>query len=192
MRHLFATWLVAVGLGAIGAPGSSLQSQIFKSTTDLVSVTATVLDKKGVPVLGLEKQDFTLFEDGKPQEVTFFTAEEQPISVAIVVDTSGSMVDTIDDVRDAVQHFVDGLRAQDEVSLLRFSADVEVLIEFGDSRDRVRRTIDRRRTTKCRRPPVSQRMLWIACMRRGPIRGGLRSRRWHTNAIWRSSTRSGD
>ena len=141
-----SAWRIAIGaIAVIAVQRPALRAQTFRSTTDLVNVTATVLDKRGVPVFGLAQQDFTLFEDGKPQGITFFTAEQQPISVAIVVDTSGSMVDKIDDVRDAVQHFVDRLAPADEVALLRFSTDVELLIEFGDSRDRARRAIDRLR-----------------------------------------------
>jgi VWFA-related protein len=122
-----------------------LHAQTFRSATALVHVTATVLDKKGNPALGLTKQDFTVFEDGKPQEIAFFSAAEQPISMALVVDTSGSMVDKIEDVRDAVLHFIDALRPGDEVFLLRFSTDVEVLTEPGDNPDRVRRAVERLR-----------------------------------------------
>lgn len=137
--------LVALGLVAWLATTAAGSSQVFRSATDLVNVTVTVYDKAGATIAGLAKDAFTILEDGKPQEIAFFTTEERPISVAIVLDTSGSMVDKIDDVRDAVLHFVERLKAEDEVFLLRFSTDVEVLAEPGDSRDRVRRAIDRLR-----------------------------------------------
>lgn len=147
MRHVSesgAALIVLVALVFVGGP-ALLRSQTFRSKTDLVNVTATVVDNNGMPVLGLDRQDFAVFEDGKPQTIQFFTAEAQPISVALVVDTSGSMVDKIDDVRDAVLHFIDTLQPDDEVFLLRFSTDVQVLTEPGDNRDRTRRAIDRLR-----------------------------------------------
>ena len=129
-------WLATIASGS---------SQVFRSATDLVNMTVTVYDKNGGPIAGLGRDAFTVLEDGKPQQIAFFTTEERPISVAIVLDTSGSMVDKIDDVRDAVLHFIGSLKPEDEVFLLRFSTDVEVLSEPGDSRDRLRRAIDRLR-----------------------------------------------
>lgn len=132
-----ALWLVSV----VMAVHAHVGAQVFRSTTDLINVTAAVVDRNGAPATGLKKEDFIVLEDGVPQDVAFFSAEELPASVALVVDTSGSMVDKIDDVRDALAHFVDRMKPEDEVSLLRFSTDVEVLVRPGDSRDTVRRAI---------------------------------------------------
>lgn len=137
VRRSLAILTIVLGTAGVG------RSQVFRSTIDLVNVTATVVDKNGDPLRGLTKADFTVLEDGKPQEVTFFSADEQPMSVAIVLDTSGSMVDKIDDARDAVVHFATGLKPDDEMWLLRFSTDVQVLSEPGDSRDRVERALNR-------------------------------------------------
>ena len=137
--------VAALGVVAWLATTSASNPQIFRSATDLVTVTVTVYDKSGATIAGLARDAFSILEDGRPQEIAFFTTEERPISFAIVLDTSGSIVYKIDDVRDAVGHFIDGLKPDDEVFLLRFSTDVEVLSEPGDNRDRLRRAVDRLR-----------------------------------------------
>src|SRR5262245_11613099 len=63
----------------------------FKSGVELVNVTATVSDSTGHFVSGLQKDDFVVYEDDRPVEVTQFSAERVPVSLGIVLDTSGSM-----------------------------------------------------------------------------------------------------
>lgn len=120
-------------------------AQVFRSTTDLVNVWATVTDRAGRVVPTLTEEAFTLKEEGVAQKVTFFRSEDDtPISVAIVVDTSGSMTDKLADVQDALQHFTRLLRPADEVFLLRFSNDVEQLAAPED-RDWLEQRIGRLR-----------------------------------------------
>jgi hypothetical protein len=64
----------------------------FKSGVELINVTATVTDARGRFVPGLKKEDFLLYEDGRQQPITHFSAERVPVSLGIVLDTSGSMV----------------------------------------------------------------------------------------------------
>lgn len=140
MRRLALLGLVfwTARLAAQGPP-------VFRGAADLVNVIVSVSNPKDLPVPGLAKDAFVVLEDGKRQEIALFTTEEQPISVALVLDTSGSMEDKIDDLRDAVHHFINGLKSRDEMFLLRFSNTVELLSEPGDSRDRLRRAVDRLR-----------------------------------------------
>lgn len=113
---------------------------VFRSRTDLVTVTATVTDRSGRRVTRLQKQDFTLLEEGEQQDIAFFSAgDDTPVSIGIVVDVSGSMVDKIDDVRDALVHFIATLRADDEVFITSFAQDVDVEAEFTGDADRLRR-----------------------------------------------------
>lgn len=120
-------------------------AQVFRSTTDLVNVWATVTDRAGRVVPTLTAEAFTVKEEGVAQEVTFFRSEDDtPISVAIVVDTSGSMIDKLADVQDALRHFARLLRPTDEVFLLRFGDDVELIAE-PEERDRLDGRIGRLR-----------------------------------------------
>lgn len=142
--------LRAVILGVLVA-GAVLRAQdpppVFKSGTELVYVTATVSDANGRPAPRLRREDFVVYENGERQEVAFFGLDDQtPISVALVVDTSGSMADKMDDVRDALEHFVDTVRDDDEITLFAFSNDVDVVAEgAGRDRARLRRAVERLR-----------------------------------------------
>jgi len=112
--------------------------------TDLVTLTATVTDGRGRFAANLRQSDFTVYENGVKQELAYFkTGDQVPISLGVLFDTSGSMVDKIDDVRDAVGHFVESVSPGDEIFLIRFSSDAELAQDFTDDRGRILRAIDR-------------------------------------------------
>jgi Ca-activated chloride channel family protein len=110
----------------------------FKSGVDLVNVTATVSDADGRFVPGLTQDDFVVYEDGRPQPIAYFTAERVPVSLGLVLDTSGSMAgDKMDDARSALDRFVyDLLDERDELFMYEFS-DRPVFVE-GWTTDRAR------------------------------------------------------
>src|SRR5262249_5244349 len=83
------------------------------------SVTVTVTNPQGGYIPGLQREDFTLYEDGVPQEITYFnTGENEPVSMGLVVDTSGSMKTKIDRARQALRRFIESIRPQDEVFVM--------------------------------------------------------------------------
>jgi len=99
------------------------QLPIFKSAIDLTTVTATVLNKDGALVSGLDRDAFEVFEDGEPQTITQFTNERVPISLCVLLDFSDSMYGRrIEDAREAVDQFVGNLLDRgDEFSILAFN-----------------------------------------------------------------------
>ena len=94
----------------------------FRTGVNLISVAVTVTDENGRFVPGLRPDDFLVFEDGEPQEISQFEAERVPVSLGIALDTSGSMVgDKIEAARAALDRFLfDLLGPDDEVFLYRF------------------------------------------------------------------------
>ncbi len=117
----------------------------FKSGVDLVNVTATVSDASGRFVPGLRAEDFRVYEDDKPVEVTHFSAERVPVSLGIALDTSGSMAgEKMDAARGALSRFVnDLLDKDDELFLYRFS-NYPVLIQgWTTDRQTLTRGLDR-------------------------------------------------
>lgn len=112
--------------------------------TDLVTLTTTVVNERGRYVANLKQRDFAVYEDGVKQEVAYFnTGDKVPISLGVLFDTSGSMVDKIDGVRDAVEHFVKSVAPGDEIFLIRFSSGAELVQDFTDDRRRILRAVDR-------------------------------------------------
>ena len=104
--------------------------------TDLVMLDVSVLDKDNRPSFDLEKARFAVSEDGVPQTIEFFSREEAPVSLGILIDTSGSMRPKIETVAQATTNLVRGNRPQDESAVIEFKDGVEVVEEFTtDERD---------------------------------------------------------
>ncbi|MBI3300568.1 MAG: VWA domain-containing protein [Deltaproteobacteria bacterium] len=98
-------------------------------------VTVTVTDPKGRYVSGLEREDFVVYEDDVPQDITYFnTGENEPVSLGLIVDTSGSMFSKIDRARLALRRLVETIRPQDEVFIEAFNHQPMLLQDFTDSR----------------------------------------------------------
>ena len=116
--------------------------EVIKITTDLVTLTATVADKNGRYRADLKQGDFTVYEDGTKQEIAYFnTGDRVPMSLGIIFDTSGSMEDKIDGVQDAVNHFVKGVSPNDEIFLIQFSDDADIVQDFTSEKTRILRAV---------------------------------------------------
>lgn len=123
-------------LADVRAVPASENQPVFRARANLVTITATVTNPRGERVAGLSKADFTVLEEGTPQEIAVFSSDEEtPVSLALVVDTSGSMEDKLDDVEDALEHLIDRARPDDQIVLIRFSSDTETVGEYS-GRDR--------------------------------------------------------
>lgn len=117
---------------------------------DIVSVTAVVFDKAGKPVRGIGPKDVELFENGVRQEVSYFreasrdgeAGEEVPLSVVLVLDTSGSMSENIRFLREAVLNFVYKLEEVDTALVVSFNESVKGSAEFTGDVDRLERFVE--------------------------------------------------
>ena len=119
------------------------QDDVIRIDTDLVTLTATVTDSRGRYLANLTRNDFTIYEDGVKQELAYFnTGDRVPVSLGIIFDTSGSMIDKIDGVKDAVEHFVKSVSTGDEIFLIRFSDDAEIVQDFTDDRRRILHAVE--------------------------------------------------
>ncbi|MGI8735017.1 MAG: VWA domain-containing protein [Pyrinomonadaceae bacterium] len=120
------------------------QDDVIRVDTELVTLTATVTDQRGRYIANLKQSDFTVYEDGVKQELSYFnTGDRVPVSLGIIFDTSGSMIDKIHGVQDAVEHFVKSVSTGDEIFLIRFSEDAELVQDFTDDRRRILRAVER-------------------------------------------------
>jgi Ca-activated chloride channel family protein len=103
---------------AVSAAG---QTADIRVDTTLVVVPVTVTDTINRFILGLERQDFRIFEGDAEQKVTHFSGEDAPLSVGLLVDTSGSMGLKLDTSRAAVAELLKTLNAEDEAFLIEFN-----------------------------------------------------------------------
>jgi Ca-activated chloride channel family protein len=135
--------LVSVPTGPLSVTAAQeRQGFSFTTAVDLVSVTATITDRRGRFVPGLRAEDFAIYEDGKLQTVSQFEAERVPVSLGIVLDTSGSMAgEKMAAAQAAVRRFVfDLLGPTDEMFLYRFDSRPELVQGWtGNRQSLVRR-----------------------------------------------------
>ena len=111
------------------ATGREAQEQeIFN--TDLITLTVTVTDVYGRYVTGLNKSAFTIQDNKKPQEITFFSDDDAPASVGVLFDVSGSMNgDKVSRAREALSRFIDTSHQGDEYFLIGFNSRAQLLID---------------------------------------------------------------
>ena len=100
----------------------------FRADSTLVLVPVSVTDPSNRYVLGLDKQDFRLFEDDVEQKVTHFSSEDAPLAIGLLVDTSGSMGAKLDTSRRAVSEFLKTLNAADQAFLVEFSDQSQLAV----------------------------------------------------------------
>jgi len=104
---------------------------------DLVMVPVTVSDSMNHTVTSLKKEDFALYEGDKQQEIRYFSTEDDPISVAILLDVSKSMSNKIDTERAAIVEFFNNANSQDEYFAIAFSDRPRVLADSTQSIDQL-------------------------------------------------------
>ena len=155
MRWFKTSLVAAVGLAIVTAgaqlgagqrqrpDGADPPTFRFRTGIALINVTATVTDTRGRFVPDLEKDDFLVYEDDALQQVTHFSSERVPVSLGIVLDTSGSMEgEKMLAARDALDRFLyDLLGPDDEVFLYRFSYQPHLVHDWTTDRDRLSRAL---------------------------------------------------
>jgi len=107
----------------------------------LVLIPAAVTDPLNRFVLGLQKQDFHLLEDGAEQTIAHFSGEDAPLSLGLVFDTSGSMGDKLRTSRQAALRFLTTMNAQDEAFLIKFSDRAELAVGFTNQTEEIQNSL---------------------------------------------------
>ena len=111
------------------------QQPTFKSGTQVVSLFVTVADAQKRLVPGLTQDDFEVFDNDKPQPITYFDNSVQPIHVVVMLDTSGSMTLLIDLLKRAAEQFVIRLLPDDKGRVGAFNDKVQISAKFTSDRD---------------------------------------------------------
>lgn len=109
--------------------GSELDGTIF-TNTDLVTLTVTVTDPYGRYVSGLNRNAFTILDQKQPQEITYFSDADAPVSVGVIFDVSGSMSgDKVKRAREALSKFIQTSHDSDEYFLVGFNSKAQLLLD---------------------------------------------------------------
>jgi Ca-activated chloride channel family protein len=148
MRNSSPRWLVTALIVALAVVSIAAQGQegfTFRSGVELINVTATVTDDNGRFVSGLRKEDFTVFEDGERQDVTHFSNERVPVSLGILLDSSGSMTpDKMSSARSAIDRFIfDLLGRDDELFFMEFANRPDLVQDWTTDRRAISRAVAR-------------------------------------------------
>ncbi|HZQ92798.1 MAG TPA: VWA domain-containing protein [Terriglobales bacterium] len=109
----------------------------FKAEVNLVLLDATVRDRQGRVMTDLGKDDFRLLEDGREQRIQYFSRDELPLAIALVLDVSGSMKPTFAQLRRSMVYALDRLRPTDRAVLFAFSRDTERLTGLTSNHDQL-------------------------------------------------------
>jgi Ca-activated chloride channel family protein len=127
------TFAVALTFGgAIAA-----QQPTFRTNTQVVSIFATVTDAQNRLVPDLQREDFEVFDNDKPQPLLIFDNETQPITVVVMLDTSGSMTASIKLLKQAAEQFLIRLLPADKGVVGAFNDKIEVGGSFTSNRDQL-------------------------------------------------------
>ncbi len=105
-------------------------NEVLITNTDLITFTVTVTDIYGRFVSGLGKNAFSVLDEKQPQEISFFSDDDAPVSVGVIFDVSGSMSgDKVKRARDALSHFIQTSHDSDEYFLIAFNSRVQLLLD---------------------------------------------------------------
>jgi Ca-activated chloride channel homolog len=126
--------LLLIGLITVASVAAQDSPFTLKVDVSMVSVDVAVFHSSGVPVTGLGKQDFVVYEDGRPQAIQTFASSDTPYNVLLVLDRSGSMTSTFPLLIEAVNRFISNLRAQDRFALAAFDGAVKRLVSWRSVR----------------------------------------------------------
>ena len=154
MRSAMKVLAVCAALGA--AAGTTLQAlsqepsqqpPVIRTQVSLVNLFVTVRDKSKRIVTDLKQEDFKVAEDNQAQQIAFFSKEVTlPITLAMLLDTSGSEQYMLSSIQDAGSRFMERvLRKGDEALVMSFDSDVDLLSDFTDDRGQINRAIHKAR-----------------------------------------------
>ena len=111
---------------AAAAPQAPAKPTVFRAGVELVSLNVTVVDSQARYVTDLEQADFSVFEDGAKQELTFFNRTNLPIALSLLIDSSASMEQRMEHAQEAAIGFAKRIRGQDLAQVVDFDSRVEI------------------------------------------------------------------
>ncbi|MDQ6785704.1 MAG: VWA domain-containing protein [Acidobacteriota bacterium] len=128
---------------------SKLQAQNNEPDTgqetnkSFVSVPVMVSDREGHYIPGLKREDFSVYQDGVKQKINFFSTYNEPLKIALLLDTSKSTRNVIKKIREAAKEFVGSLNANDECEVATFDSQVKIINSFTSNQKVIKNALDK-------------------------------------------------
>jgi VWFA-related protein len=129
------------------APVSQAQTpepaDILRIDSDLVNLNVSVFNRAtSNSAASLQPKDFSILDNGMPQEITFFAASDAPFDLVLLLDLSGSTADKIGLIRKSSKRFVDAARPGDRIAIFTFAAEIKTVCLFTDDHAVLKRSVD--------------------------------------------------
>jgi VWFA-related protein len=128
---------------------SNLQAQNTKpdlsqeTNNSFVSVPVTVSDRENRYVTGLKKEDFTVYQDGIKQKITFFSTYNEPLKIVLLLDTSKSTRNVIGKIKEAAKDFIDTLKPDDQCQVATFDSQLKVINPFTSNHQLIKNSLNK-------------------------------------------------
>lgn len=122
-------------------PISAQDDDVIKIDSSIVRLNVGVADQKGRPITKLNKEDFTIYEDGVKQNILRFEPTVAPFSVVMILDMSGSTLGFRETIRQSAYRFVDALAPEDRVAVIEFYDQVNLRNDFTTDRKTIGNSI---------------------------------------------------
>jgi Ca-activated chloride channel family protein len=123
------------------APAPPPASQVFRAGVEIVSLNVTVTDPQGRYVTDLGQDEFSVFEDGAKQELSYFNRSNLPIALSLLIDSSASMEQRMANAQEAAIGFAKRIRPQDLAQVVDFDSRVEIKLGFTNKVDELETAI---------------------------------------------------
>src|SRR5205807_10158293 len=117
--------------------------EVIKVNTDLVVFDAQVIDKKSKRIIGdLTRDDFEITDNGVKQQISYFSRDELPLSIILLIDVSRSVRPILHDIRDGALNALKHLKPDDQVAVMAFASETKLAEDFTKDRALVLRKTD--------------------------------------------------
>lgn len=118
-----------------------------KNGNTTISVPVSVSDREGRYISGLKKEDFTIYQDGIKQNISFFATYDEPLNIALLLDTSGSTQgEALLKIKDAAKDFVELLKPNDKCLIASFDSQINILNQFTSNEGDLKKSIEKLET----------------------------------------------
>jgi Ca-activated chloride channel homolog len=135
------------------------ETSTIRVNVEMISMPAVVTDRTGKRITDLKQEDFQIFEDGVPQEISGFASTDEPIEVALLLDTSGSTELKLARIQNSAINFVHQLHPDDEVAVLSFAKEAKLQYDFTIDRKKNEYGIKKTRPGGC---TAAYEAVWLA------------------------------